>query len=421
MKDGFFTYCLAFLGGLGAMAWVHSERPNSDQVEKTPEAEPRASELASDLPTPKATAADHLAVLAGKAMDGGEWHRLHTTLCEDWAREDPLGLLDYLQDRPWPSSTFDLPFVELARTNPEALVRLVRQEGCYDALSEIGAVNHRMKGDPKAILDALLAQPNGSLPPDAFQRLFNAGTRLDPNFFHGIHRISDPTAKMAAYKGATQTLLNLNRRDEFAAWYSKLNDLPIEPAMEYLSLAMIWSRQPVTFLNELPDKARQTAQEQLLPNLMGEQSVDYQRVFLSAYVEQGWVVDHMQRARNVISSSHYTDSSLEEAEAWRDWSQALPPDAELDPLRNAAIQRWIGVVPDQWQEVANLERTDLRDVAYTTLLATMDLKKNAEIIPEILRQLSSPALIEKGEAILKQRRENKENPGIRLHPYTLDD
>lgn len=420
MKDGFFTYFLAFLAGLGAMAWYHS-RPPEALAEKTPEPNVQSAGVISDLPAPKATPSDHLRVLAGKTMDGAEWYQLQVRLYEDWAREDPLGLLEYLQDRPWPASTFDLPFVELARTNPASLIDFVRQEGCYDALQEIGSLNHRMEGDPNAILGVILSQPKGVLPADTYQRLFNAGTRLDPNFHREIHHITDPEAKMAAYKGATQTLLNLNRRDEYAVWYTKLSDLPIEPAMEYLTLAMIWSHQPVTFLNELPDEARLSAQQQLLPHLMSEQSAEYQRRYLTAYVEEEWIVDYIQSARQVISSSHYTDQSLEEGQAWRDWGQALPPNPKLDPLRNAAIQRWIGMFPDQWQEIADLKSTGLRDVAYLTLLATMDLKENADLIPDVMEQLSAPALVERGEAILKQRREFKEHPGIRLDPYSLDD
>ncbi len=331
-------------------------------------------------------------------MDPGLRKGIKDRIYRDWADSDPIGLLNYLDGRAW-HGCGDEAFANLARSQPEYLLDYARRHGCLDALHALSS-----RGDPNVVLNLYLAQKPGSIPASELNTLFAHGLRSDPQFHLNIDRINDPEARTEAFTASAKIWLKLELHDTYFARFKELHEtLQLDTITHDFGYHILSNHEDVTQLHSLPENARARVIKEVIEWMpqISPRNQSYQRSVLTAYLKNGWLDGHIDHARSVIlaqvDSKEPDNSHLADAIAWKDWGLTLPDDDKWQPLRHAAIRRWIVADPTQWQAIIQLPTPALRDIAYTAVLSAIDLEKEAHAIPWIADQIKDPDL--KGVAL----------------------
>lgn len=354
-----------------------------------------------------------LATLARESIDPKSRRWIKLRILWDWAENDPVGLLEHLENRAWPTPNFGQPFSALAKSNPDYLLDYARREGCPQALRILSK-----DGDPRTVLDLFLAQAPRAIPEEYFGELFEAGGTLDPEFHVNLQRIQNPDQFVAAFRRTSEILLAHRRPETYLTLVEEnLERLSPEWVAEDFAYQVVQNELDVGLVGGLPAPLQEAGLDQILQVLDDGSSSDaFQRTSLNILQKNGWLSERVDATLQVIKShahrGSHDASHLREAAAWRDWALALPNSEANRFLREAGVRRWIVSRPDSWQEIAELPSQSLRDVAYTAVLYQLDLTKHAEQIEWITRQINDEPLRRVAENIVAERIEyhNEEDP-----------
>lgn len=397
------THALAITAG-----WVLLSMANQKGTD-TPTVQDLTSQHSRTSPhTRSHTSPRHLlTALSHASMDPSLRKDLKSDLYRDWASRDPIGLLNYLNGRAWNRHGGDA-FANLAQSQPEYLLDYARQHGCIDALHALSSI-----GDPNIILNLYLAQKPGAIPANEFKVLFEHGLRSDPQFHLNIDRINDTAARTEAFTATAEIWLGLELYDTYFARLNELHDsLQLETITHDFGYHILSNHEDVNLLHSLPEKAQAHAIKEIIEWMpqISPRDESYQRASLATCFENGWIEGHLDSALYIIrarvDNEESDNSHLAEASAWRDWGLALPDDGKSQPLRHAAIRRWIVADPTQWKTIINLPTPDLRDVAYTAVLSTLDIEKEVNQIKWIVDQIKDPDI----KSIAIQVIDERQNP-----------
>ncbi len=382
------THSLALAAGWMLLSLANHGDSGTPSVQEPGRLTDRTSSHFKSRPTPKRL----LNALTHTAMDPNLRKGIKNRIYRDWAGSDPVGLLNYLDGRAWHGCGNDA-FANLAQSQPEYLLDYARQHGCLEALHTLSS-----RGAPYVVLNLYLAQKPGSIPASEFNTLFANGLRSDPQFHLNIDRIDDPERRTEAFTATAKIWLELELHDIYFARLKELHEsLQLDTIIHDFGYHILSNREDVTLLDLLPENTRDRALKEVIEWMpqISHRSQSYQRASLTAYLENGWLEGHIDRAKYIIlaqvDSKEPDNSHLADAVEWRNWGLALPDGDKWQPLRHAAIRRWIVADPSQWKAIVRLPSLALRDIAYTAVLSAIDLEKEAHAIPWIVDQVKDPA------------------------------
>ncbi len=395
------THAVAILLGWLVVSFATLPDPVETRAESDP-AGPPARNFRSGSSDHRPSPRSLLAAQANMPMDPAARTALKGRILMEWANTDPDGLLRYLHQRPWLGgfeNAATKAFETMARTRPDDLLDYAKREGCLLAIGTL--CRH---GDPRLVLDLLLALPPGVFSSEIFDdvlaEVFERGCDLDPTFHERLNAIEDPGTRLKVFKKAARTLLGAMRDDEFYPWIAKhVDTLPSESVAWIVARQLVAGRSDVNDLNRLPDSIRSHAIDSALRSLVSARiysDESYQRTCFTSFLKNGWL-DGRQDLAAVVITEYYEgvpDAKLRRTAAagWKTWALDLPKNPKWDPLRRTAIRRWILETPDAWNAIANLPTKDLRNTAYTAVLHKIDLERDVDRVPWILHQITDPAL-----------------------------
>lgn len=403
------THAFAILIGwlLISFACIPDHRPAGNSA-FTPRARPASFHRTVPRQTPSPRSL--LSAQAETSMDPRRRDELKERIFRDWAKSDPAGMLAHLENRPWLTGL--RPPTEdalnaLARSHPANLLDHARRNGCNNALFALSA-----NGDPRVALELYLDEPPNTIPSHAFRTLFKSGCALEPEFHCRLDQVTDPAARLAAFLGSAEILLNQKRDDTFFPWLSRHADtLPPEPVATLIAKQFVQDQVDLNRLSQLPDAIRSEALAPTLRRLASHSPPgldSYQRASLTVFLQNGWLEGRADLANAVITASE------NHGPGWKHWALELPDNPQWDTLRRNAVQRWARADPTQWNTFTDLPSPALRDAAYAAALHTIDLQGSADRIPWLIDQISDPSSKNRAVETVTKRVKNE-----RINPMTI--
>ncbi|MFK7911738.1 MAG: hypothetical protein AB8F34_14220 [Akkermansiaceae bacterium] len=405
----------ALVSSMNSTSTENREHTKPNQQSSVP-IENRLSHRSSENPNQNPYALQ-LAALASTPLESYTRHELKNEIYNDWAMSSPASLLEYLEHRAWPSSTFRSPFEELARSEPDTLADFGNTHGCALVFKALDAESLNSRSDdPRITLDHYLTNNPAALTNEHFKALFDSGSRIDPDFHLNISRIKDSTAKEAAFLGSAKALLELTQFDTyFKFFHQEYSSLPLRSISTDFTFQIMSQGYDLALIEQLPTEAKPLAKAYAAENISQfNNSETYQRNTIDLFISNGWLDEHVQEVVSGIQNIVYHDSEKEadfaQAEAWKNWAFALPHDEKWTPLKETAIRRWILSAPSQWKNIAQLPNQRLRDIAYTAVMSQVDLEKDTQSTEWMIGEIVDPLYQKAARNTLRTRAEGGDDP-----------
>lgn len=353
-----------------------------------------------EVPTPR----EMLEELPRLPMDPDDRVRMKQALLDTWRDQDPLGFLYALEDHPWPANGYDIGeiYAELARRDPEALIRYARKTGNQDAWCQLAESR-----DPQQIMGLLLADP--AAPRGAMKQVIGTAMAKDPDFYRTVSSLKDTPFWTEAFEGAASALMSRERITEYCAWLHELGEsVPAREAGSVFASSPDDYPRRAEQIVDLPETVRIHAAQTMVADLR-ERASDTEMMKVLATLHQanwwGWSTSDAEwRAsleqaigsdllgkspaigRDLVLAveTQVSDDPVDTPKpTWAEWALKIPDEGAGKALRNAGIRRWVFDLARTWEtEIPKLADAGLRDVAYAQqALFIMDenrLDKNSD-------------------------------------------
>ncbi|QJE96192.1 hypothetical protein [Luteolibacter luteus] len=373
------------------------------------------------------TRGEMLEEMARLSMTAEDRAWLKRSLLDDWRSEDPLGFLEALDDQPWPGRDhhMDELFAELARRDPESLIRYARRTGNSDAWNQLAE-----SGDPRQIMALLLNDP--AVPKRVMGHVVSTAMAKDPDFYRGLTFLSNSVHWKDAFAGAASALLSRERVSEYSAWLHDLGEsVPAKEAGE--AFASLHDDYPgrTEKIADLPDAVRLPAAQFMVAGLRENASDSEMMKVLETLNREDWWgwkegdsewEAALERAigtdflgmRPIIGRDLVLTVEMQVAGdpdgqpkmSWAEWALRFPDEGAGRLLRDLGARRWVFDLGNNWEsEIPKLPDAALRDTAYAEqALFTMDGGENEDAWGAILDKIEDESFRESARARIEGER-----------------
>jgi len=418
MKAGIIiTHLITFLAGWLCISSDESSsgKINTSIADRSPKHRSSHTHLAREN---RALSRAVLDTLASTPMEARKRNQLKRQIIADWAKRDPMGVLDYMALRKWTSSYWtDIQpgkaFEQLAITQPEILLRYALENGCGSALNSLAS-----QGNPHVVFQLFLEQKEHPIPASYYLDLFEAGTGKDPQFYEKIVQIKDKETRTFAFIGAGRMLLETNREQDYLTCFHAIHStVLVKPIIEDFAESVIADGRDITLFSALPEEFQQQAADVSFNRIVEQGTYDNtdRMKILDTYIEKQWIQPHLESAAELIkinADQYYSDEKIDAkfARAWHDWALSIPDEPDLKKLQQTAIQRWIIHAPAEWKDIAQLPSQSLRDAAYTAAISGINFEKELVTPNWIINQISNESYRSAAQKIFAEGQNPDDDP-----------
>jgi len=363
--------------------------------------------------------------LANTPMESRHRFTLKNGMLDQWAEEDPLALLEFLDDRPWDAHIFGMTpgtraIDQLAEQDPEALLGYALRSGNRTALWTLATT-----GDPKVALDRMLGLGEDVLPEGLIHRLFSDAANLDPDFYQLAFTLGSKGEE--AILASAEVLFETGRHATMDEWLSEIPDsFPNESFGARMAEMCLDDDANPTWIHSLPTGSQQAA----IDYAFGDSGAFALSITASAQQRFEWVQD--LHAHGLIDpSAHLKHSTLSPylpvndfynsdpfathenradlvptGQAWKAWADELPNDPAYHQTKLSIYQNIISLEPEQWSQFLEVPDSQLRDL---TLAGSVD-QLEPDLASEVITHIENPETRQQAADYLAWLQETKEDP-----------
>ena len=343
--------------------------------------------------------------LAHTTMESRHRETLKEDLLNAWADDNPMGLLEFLLERPWtPYAGSQIKAIhKLADEHPDRLLSYALRQGCEQSLLALATT-----GDPWLAMERLLALGEGNLPGHIISSLFEHAGSIDPEFHLKIDRLG-PHRDLAILT-ANEILYEGNQLDAFLSWLDSMPDQGVRKKMAVQIATLAFSTNArIEWITGLPEAPRKHAIDHLFGDAAWEHfftsmpDTETRFQWVSEFHRRGWLDPRKHLAGDRLDFFLPQDSMLETgpensgvealADAWRKWAQELPDEPDYRDAKLMVMESIISIEPDRWPELLEIHNPQLRD----SLLARMTDHLGSEQAWAAIRQIGDPEIRQAAE------------------------